>query len=107
MPADLANFIGSNGFALPEREEPKESIWVGRSPTSGRRTRLSLYGAVYDTPANYRFGPGESLLSGAGTIGDLNAPANVFLAIDGSKPNWYTYVNVNYNSYWETAARSS
>lgn len=107
MPAVLANVVGTNGAALPAADEPREHIYVGRSPTTGRRVRLSIYGLLGPTPANYRLGPGETGATLAGVFNTLNGSPDVFLTVDGSKPTWYSYLNVNYNSYWERRARVS
>lgn len=105
---DLFGFSGDNTGTLPESEYPRELVWVGRSPTSGRRVRFSLYGYVGNTPGNYRFGPGEVVFSSLPVISALNAAstAGSFIAIDGTAATWYGYVNVNYNSHWESEART-
>lgn len=107
--SDLFGFVGTNGAAWVDVNHPRQLTWVGRSETTGRRVRLSIYGAVFNTPGNFRFGPGEVVFSSAEVIAALNlaATAGQFVTIDGSRPRWYPYVNVNFNSYWETERRSS
>lgn len=102
----LAAVLGT-GSARDAVADPREARWVGRSPTSGRRVSLSVYGTAPSTPANYRWGPGEVALTDNAVLALLNAAPGTFLAIDGSKPVFYPYVNVQFNSYWETRARVS
>jgi hypothetical protein len=104
---DLAGFTGAGG-TIPANEEPRELVYVGRSQVSGRRSRFSLYGALITTPGNYRLGPGETAFANSAVFAALNSAGSIgiFLAIDGTISLWYSYVNVNYNSYWETQARN-
>ncbi len=106
---DLYGFAGTDSDPFPEAEHPRELVYVGRSTTTGRRVRFSLYGTLITTPANYRFGPGESPFTNSAIFAALNAASSVgtFLTADGSAPTWYVYANVNYNSYWESERRNS
>lgn len=103
----LAGFAGTNINPLPSNQAPRELVYVGRSPTSGRRVRFSLYGGLFDTPPDYRFGPGETAFAALEIFAALDAASQAgrFVAIDGSAADWYSYVNVNYNSHWESEAR--
>lgn len=107
--SELYGFVGTGGTALAAVDHPRQLVWVGRSLTSGRRVRLSLYGALVTTPANYRFGPGETVFASAEVIAALNVMGanSQAVCIDGTATRWYSYVNVNYNSYWESERRSS
>lgn len=105
MSSELANFVGGGQPAISEAAEALQATWVGRSPTTGRRVRLSLYGTDQPLPGNFRFGPGETSLASAAAFAALELNPACFIAIDGSNPTWYTYVDVQYNSYWETALR--
>lgn len=103
----LAGLVGENADDLFDAYRPRETVYVGRSPTSGRRVRFSLYGGMYNTPGNFRFGPGENPFTDSAVFAALNAASGVgaFVAIDESPAVWYTYANVNFNSYWETEVR--
>lgn len=105
----LAGFVGTNGSDLPANNAPREISWTGRSHTTGRRVEWSLYGYMPNTPANYRWGPGETVASSSQVIAALNAAsaAGIFVAIDGTPAVWKPYVNVNFNSYWENEVRYS
>lgn len=107
--SELFGFTGTVAGTFPAVDHPRQLNWVGRSETTGRRVRLGLYGALITTPANYRLGPGETVFASAEVIAGLNVMAanGQALTIDGTAPRWYSYVNVNYNSYWETERRSS
>lgn len=106
MPTELQNFVGTGNPALPENQEPRQFNWTGRSPINGTLARVGLYGCDPDTPATFRLGPGETLLAAAATIAVLNTGTTAFVGILNDKPVWRSYVNVNYNSYWETAVRA-
>lgn len=109
--SSLASFLGSNTTPYPRRFEAREFTFVGRGVDGPRKTRLSFYGiaaAVAD------------LESFRGSIGAPNTPAwansayaalvaasSPIVAIDGSQLVWYSYVNMNYNSYWERRLRTS
>lgn len=107
----LQSFAGTytGGYGL--EREAWEMRFVGRSPTSGRRVTLSVFGfngaitsAVWRlTPQTTTWG---SLVSN--TTGYLNgAGANTFRAIDGSIASWYPYVNLGVNGYWTRRIRIS
>jgi hypothetical protein len=85
---------------------------VGRSPTTGRRSRLSLYGTSLlneNFPPDFRLDVGNAGYGAvAAAIDVLNsAPGEgtSFRSIDGSPVVWYEYANANYNSYWERRIR--
>lgn len=105
--AGVAAFVGT-GSALAVWNEPRELTWQGRSFTSGRRVDFSVYGIQAPASDNYRFpSGGGSPTWVAATVNYLNGnPVGIWTTIDGTAPTWYPYVNVNYNSYWETRQRS-
>ena len=114
LPIDYSNsplqgFAGENGGTFDGVWAPREFVMVGRSSTTGRRVRFSVYGVVSSTPANYRFGPGESVFTTTTFVAALNAAsfAGIYITADGSSARWYPYVNVNYNSYWERQQRNN
>lgn len=105
MIPQLAAFRGTATGEFPEVFEPREHTFVGRSVSTGAKARLSLYGLTYQTPADYRW-EGSGMPAGLiNAIAKLEAPIALFIGIDGNKPDWYPYVNVNYNSYWERRQR--
>lgn len=108
LPPGLATFAGT-GPNLAADAEAREWTLQGRSPTSGRRVDLSLYGIALPNPANFRIqaGGGATWLVNAVEALNVNSDAgNGFVAIDNSAANWYAYMNMNYNSYWERRIRS-
>jgi hypothetical protein len=110
VPAELgalSTFVGTASGGLAQVDEPREYRWVGRS-IGGRRVSVSLYGITIATPADYRYEGASGPPSLAGVRDALVASApGVFVAIDDTNPLWYSYVNVNYNSYWEQEARGA
>lgn len=107
--SELFGFTGTVTDPFPEVNHPRQLNWVGRSIVSGRRARIGIYGWLGTTPANFRYGPGESVFSQAEIPAALNlaSAAGSFVAIDGTRVQWYPYANVNFNSYWESERRSS
>lgn len=105
MDTALASFAAAGAGSMTGEQEAREVVYVGRSFTSGRRARLSLYGTVGTTPGNFRWGPGESNLTAPAVFTALEGSPDIFIAIDNTKPTWYRYANVNYNSYWERRQR--
>lgn len=107
LPPGLTTFQGSGG-ALQQYEEPLEYTFVGRSPSTGRRARLSLYGMRSISLATaYRVElPDANYPTLLAAIQVLNAQTGIFVAIDLSEVNWYSYVNWQYNSYWERQVRA-
>lgn len=102
-PAGLLGFQGSNGAeGYNGSWEAIEDTCQGRSGVSGRRVDFSLYRAAGAIDNTFRYGmPGA-----VATALSVGAGAEEFLCIDGTPPSWYTYVNQNYNSYWERQLRS-
>jgi len=108
MIAGLAAFVGTFTGAYPQNREAEEWVWSGRSSTTGRRVDFSLYGIGTAFPVNFRYPAGGSSPNWVGpSIAFLNSadPPVGPLVIDFSKPTWYSYVNVQYNSYWEEQVR--
>lgn len=104
----LAGFAGTSAGAYPQNREAEEWTFQGRSQVTGRKVDISLYGIATSFPTNFRLPAGGSSPAWvAAAVNQLNnvAFADVGLAIDGTKPLWYQYVNANYNSYWEREKR--
>lgn len=77
---------------------------IGRS-TSGRRVRVTVFGAtVVSTNDVFRIpttlGPPWSDVKDV-----LDGAEGTFLAIDGSQPLWYPYINTGINAYWRNQIR--
>lgn len=105
----LTGFVGTGGVMQDAEDEPREYVWVGRTALTGRRWELSLYGLKIQTPATYRYQTSNmppSLQAAIDVLGTM-AQAGEIIGIDGVGPLVYPYVNVNYNSYWESRSRRS
>jgi hypothetical protein len=82
---------------------PRFIDFVGRS-ASGRRARFALFTSEFGIDG-YRITAGESTVI-SDAIDVLNGALNAWLAIDGTKPLWYPYVDTGYNAFWQRAVRS-
>jgi len=90
---------------LPANQAPRELRWQGRSNT-GRRVSFSVYGCNLTTPDDFIIRIDDNPDFDA-TIAQLILAADVsaWVAIDNNVPLVYQFIDVNYNSYWETQAR--
>lgn len=107
--SNLFGFAGADTATFAPVNHPRQLNWVGRSLTTGRKVRVGIYGAAIATPANYRLGPGETVFASAEVFAALAAMSagGQLVTIDETSPTWNQYVNVNFNSHWETQRRSS
>lgn len=89
----------------PAPSAPLELCYVGRT-LNGVMGKWFVYGCSLGVPDEFRFFPGDNaaLDSGRGAISDGVAGGTV-VAIDGAQPNVYPYINIQFNSYWESQAR--
>lgn len=78
--------------------------FIGRSAT-GRRTRISIYGAITKTYQEKFRAPEGSDPAFAAGINELNTGEGTFLAVDGGQPIWKRYVNLGENAYWRNRVR--
>lgn len=103
LPAGLLAFVGTKtDAAYNERWEAVEDTYQGRSLISGRRVSFSLYRAVGEASPSFRIG----LPSAQQTALSTASGSQCLEAIDNTNPSWYTYINQNYNSYWERELRN-
>ena len=104
--SSLEGFSGSSSVSLTQDREAIEWSFVGRSFVSGRRVKVSVYGLTVGIPPTFRLTAGAVPWVNA-AVAALNEPTEPRLrAIDGTPVNFYPYVNVQYNSYWETRIRT-
>lgn len=108
LPA-LQAFAGTNNNSYSDDREAVEMRFVGRSLTTGTRVGLSIFGIAGNIPVGrFRITAatptwGASVVNAAAA---LNAGATNARTIDGTIPLWYSYANINYNSYWERRIRT-
>lgn len=101
-------WTGSSGYGtgvMPAVNAPREVAWEMRS-ADGRLGSYSMWGLNFATPAAYRILYGiETEMDDAYAV--LVAAHNVgtLCTISGARGVLKTYYNVNFNSYWEEAAR--
>lgn len=102
----LAGFTGSSALPIDVRREPLQWNFIGRGITSGRRTRVGLYGLTTDVANEYRYVGSGITGPFANAITVLQNGGNIApVTIAGDAVDWYDYVNVQYNSYWERRQR--
>lgn len=101
--APLLAFVGTmNANEYNGSWEAVEDSFQGRSFTSGRKVDFSLYRAAGPIDSTFRYGMPGPLQTALSTASGNEA----LVTIDKTPPSWYTYVNQNYNSYWERQLRS-
>jgi hypothetical protein len=105
LPVAPIGFTSGAGDVQPEAQRPLEVSFQGRSG-GGRRVSFSVFGARLTVPAIYRI-PFGVVADIDATISYLqaNTSSGVHIAIDGLDVIWYSYANLNYNSYYERRAR--
>lgn len=108
LPGPLTTFVGTGTAEAPVSVQARETKFVGRSPSTGVRWSLSLYGLVDSlfSDNDFRVNRIESnwVDDFLGVFEDTVAQAPV--AIDNAVPNFYPYANWQFNSYWESRLRS-
>lgn len=100
--AALLAFQGTAVVTPVAANEAIEDSIQGRSLVSGRRVDFSLYRGVGGIDGTFRYGMPAAMQTALSQM----VTNGMGLAIDGEQPVWYTYVNQNYNSYWERKLRS-
>lgn len=91
--------------AQPAVNAPRQLRWEGYS-FGGHKVSFSLWGGDFSTPATYRLQAGDNADFAAARQVLFDAMgAGTICAIDGDPANMKTYVNVNFNSFWERKAR--
>jgi hypothetical protein len=100
--AALRAFLGTAVAGGTAVAEALEDTVQGRSLTTGRRVDFSLYKGTGFVDPTFRYGAPPALLTALSSLNIYGLGA----VIDGTLASWYTYVNQNYNSYWERELRS-
>jgi len=90
---------------MPDVQAPREIRFEGRT-VNGVRASWSVYGATPGTPDTYRWSS-EIIAEFSNALLQLQSMATdgLLVAVDLAAPQLYTYINVQYNSYWETRRR--
>jgi hypothetical protein len=110
VPGELLAVLGTGQEVASPTDQAREVRFQGRGTTSGRKVSLSLYGVIGAAmlETDFRFDPAASTL-----LGNLRALMQVrgaagtsFINIGGGPTTWYTYVNWQYNSHWESQQRA-
>jgi hypothetical protein len=110
VPSELLAVLGSGQEVASPTDQAREVRFQGRGSTSGRKVSLSLYGVIAGAmlETDFRFDPVPStLLGNLLTFIALRGSAGTsFINIGGGPTTWYTYVNWQYNSHWESQQRA-
>jgi hypothetical protein len=110
VPGELLAVLGAGQEVATPTDQAREVRFQGRGSTSGRRVSLSLYGVATNAvlSSDFRFEPfPATLLGNLLTFMGLRGSAGTsFINIGGGPTTWYTYVNWQYNSHWETQQRA-
>lgn len=92
------------GSGAPEPEGAIRTIgFVGRT-SGGRKARHFVYGWKLNFNDNMRITRAESAIV-ANWLDDLATYAAQWLAIDGLKPVYRQYANIDYNDHWQQVIR--
>lgn len=92
------------GAGAPSAQESVRQLsFVGRA-TTGRKSRVFIYGFKSNNNDNMRITPAENANVGT-AINRINGYLHLFVGIDGIKPVYSQYVNVNFNQHWTKAIR--
>jgi len=107
LPGPLTTLVGTGASGVLPVDQARETRFVGRSPTSGKRVSLSLYGVNLPLFVSGDF---RVLRTSENWVGDFldaleDTVAQAPVVIDNVVPNWYPYANYQYNSYWESELR--
>jgi len=105
----LSNFVGTSTQTYSPDREAVQYGFIGRSPTTGRRVSMFLFGLRGTISlSTFRIvgGAAGDPLWVQNVANALNGSENTNIrTIDGSVATWYNYVNIQYNSYWERRIR--
>ena len=106
VPSGAVTIGSAGGGALNPVQNPRFVSWIGRGGTSGRRTRLFIYGLVFTTPEDYRLtGSENAVMASVRNLLQTAAENNIVATVANDQPFWYEYQNVGFNSYWEREQR--
>lgn len=108
LPAPLTTLVGAGQATATIQEQAREVRFLGRSPSTGRRVSLSIYGmaGLFFADADFRVLRTTENLVGEFLDAIEDTVAQAPVAIDNAVPNWYPYANWQYNSYWERTLRA-
>jgi len=78
--------------------------FCGRSPSTGKRTKIYLFETYVNGDNSMRLSIAESVPI-SNVVDVLNDSANFFCAVDGTPCNWKAYANAGQNDYLTHRAR--
>lgn len=103
----LAGWTGAPSYGTGDNtvddRRARTVSFVGRTP-GGHKTRVTVFGIKDIAEPDYRVDTTESAVIAA-TVAFLNGAIDVFIGIDGARPVWHLYGNINFNDHWIKAFR--
>jgi len=108
--SDIRNpvtWTGATSYGLGAPSDISQAAtlsFVGRS-NGGHKNRVFMFGAKSIAFDDYRIGSGENT-SVLNALTVLNGLPNGFLSIDGLKPVYKAYANLNVNQHWVKKLRT-
>lgn len=105
VPVVWTGGVTYGNFAMPNELSPRQLCFLGRDGT-GRRVRWFMFGWDAAPPDPFRIGITPATAFDNAIQAILGGQTNeIWLTIAGNVPTLYTYVDINYNSYYEAKAR--
>lgn len=100
LPQDGTGLAGSYGAGTPSGQQSVFGLtFPGRGQT-GRKARVMFLGVKLFGDNNYKYTAAE-VAGVAAVIAELNAgDENIYLAIDGTNANWYSYATSKQNDHY-------
>lgn len=108
LPAGLIGFVGAGQATATRQSQARQTKFVGRSPTDGRRVSFGFYGLVDSLFTEADFRVARTAENFVGAVLDVleEADAGYFVAIGLAPAVWKEYADWQYNSYWEGELRT-
>lgn len=105
VPVVWTGGITYGSFAMPADLAPRQICFLGRDGL-GRRVRWFVFGWNSTPPDPFRIGITPSTAFDNALLAiQAGHTIETWLTISGQVPSMYTYVDINYNSYYEAKSR--
>lgn len=99
LPAPAPDQPDVSGTEIPAVSYPQFVAWQGRSLSSGRKARGSLFGVTIPPDGSYRYTAGENVFLDTLVAYILVPVPGINLCIDGAPVLWYSYINAGFNAH--------
>jgi hypothetical protein len=95
---------GTNAVNISGQWLARSFSMRGRS-TTGRKTKMLLWGFTVAEQPDFELALANQSATVTAFMDQVQARTDMFLAIDGSKPDWRTNLLEDYNDHWEHELR--